>query len=184
MFYILDIWQVDTENLSSHIVCVCLLSHHFQPQRFKGSIQVILHITPLYPPFRVSIFLGFRFMCLDSPTLPKLLGSKSHYHYFFQAKSRVDLVASLNSEFTNCKFMFFFPSFVCCPFLQVFPLIQFRDVITTIWGFQFHYEKIMFITTCLFSCNIVLLNIFQLHCTNCNKLNFLIVFFFISVCNS
>jgi hypothetical protein len=38
-----------------------------------------------------------------------------------------------------------------------------------------HYEKIMFIATCLFSCNLILSNIFKSHQTNCNEHGFLIV---------
>jgi positive regulator of sigma E activity len=38
-----------------------------------------------------------------------------------------------------------------------------------------HYEKIMFIATCLFSCNLVLSDTFKLHQTSCNGHGFLIV---------
>jgi uncharacterized membrane protein len=40
-----------------------------------------------------------------------------------------------------------------------------------------HYEKIMSVTTRLFSCNLVLSNFFKLQSTSCNGHNFLIVTF-------
>jgi hypothetical protein len=72
------------------------------------------------------------------PNISQTLGSKSHYHYYFQANeswlncehffgdilyssTRVKLVASLNLEFTNCKFIVFFLVLCCVHFFKFFP---------------------------------------------------------------